>query len=161
MAEWTQAGWEAAMFQRTSHRDRTRESERPGPPWRLLVESRDPALAISDFTAFRRAGFEITLCQGPLAEASECPLLNGEPCPLATDADVVLFDLGEDCADEAHRLNVLGAMRAFRPDLPIVVRSATPLAPEAAEYTIQPTTSVAGQVDACCRAARNGAHSAR
>ena len=149
------------MFQRTSHHRRTRDSERPGAPWRLLVESRDPALAIADFTAFRQAGFEITLCQGPLMDASECPLVQGEPCPLATEADVVLFDLGEDREDEAQRLNVLGAMRAFRPGLPIVVRSATPPPPEADAFTIRPTTSVAGQVDACCRAVANGARDAR
>jgi hypothetical protein len=149
------------MFQRTSHRHPTRAGERNGPPWQLLIESRDPALAVADFTAFRHAGFEITLCQGPLVEASECPLVKGEPCPLATEADVVLFDLAGDREDEAQRLKVLGAMRASRPDLPIVVRSATPLAPEADEYTIQPTTSVAGQVDALCRAAGNGASNAR
>ncbi len=149
------------MFQRTSHHHRSGDSERHDPPWRLLVESRDPALAIADFTAFRQAGFEITLCQGPLMDASECPLVKGEPCPLATEADVVLFDLGDDREDEAQRLNVLGAMRASRPGLPIVVRSATPPPPEADAYTIRPTTSVAGQVDACCRAVANGARDAR
>jgi hypothetical protein len=150
------------MLQRTSHRHRTRdEAERRGEPCRLLVETRDPALAVSDFTAFRRAGFEITLCEGPLAEASECPLVDGEPCPLATEADLVMFDLGDDRDDAAQRACVLDAMRAFRPDLPIVVRSATPTPGTADADTIRPTTSVTGQVEALWRAVRDGARDAR
>lgn len=149
------------MYQRTSHRHETSESKRRSRRWQLLVESPDPALAISDFTAFRQAGFDITLCEGPLAEANECPLVNGEPCPLATEADVVLFDLGEDGDDAARRSRVLDAIRAFRPDLPIVVRSATAPPGTADADTIGPATSVAGQVEALCRAAaRNGARTA-
>jgi hypothetical protein len=37
-----------------------------------LVESREPGMEISNFDAFRCAGFEVTLYQGPGEEASEC-----------------------------------------------------------------------------------------
>jgi hypothetical protein len=42
---------------------------------------------------------------------------------------------------------VLAAMRATRPDLPIVVRTAEPPAEDLGVPTITPTTSIAGQVN--------------
>jgi hypothetical protein len=138
------------MFQRKVYPSRTVATGRHGPPWRLLMESPDPGLAISNFDAFRNAGFEVTVCEGPVADTRECPVVRGEPCPLMTEADVVLFDLD---SDPPRRSEVLAAMRASRPDLPIVVRSAAP-APKTANdcSTIRPTTSVGGQVSALQKA---------
>jgi hypothetical protein len=140
---------EAVMFQRTVHRSPA-VTDRRRPPWRLLVESPEPGMDISNFDAFRCAGFEVTVCGGPVADAGECPVVRGEPCPLMTDADVVLFDLD---SDPQRRSAVLAAVRATRPDLPIVVRSdASP--PESAQEcpTIRTTTSVNGQVSALQKA---------
>jgi hypothetical protein len=139
------------MFQRNVHRSPTVVTGRHRPPWRLLIESPEPGLAISNFDAFRDAGFEVTVCEGPASDAHECPAVRGEPCPLMTEADVVLFDLD---SDPLTRSQVLAAMRANRPDLPIVVRSAAP-APATADgcTTIRPTTSVGGQVSALRKAA--------
>ncbi len=137
------------MFQRTLHRSPDAGARRQ-PPWRLLFESREPGLDIANFDAFHCAGFEVTVCEGPAAHAAECPAVRGEPCPLLSEADVVLFDL--DC-DPATRPDVLAAMRAARPDLPIVVRSNAP--PEGAAQgcpTIRTTTSVNGQVSALHKA---------
>jgi hypothetical protein len=137
------------MFQRTVHRSAA-ATDRRRPPWRLLIESPEPGMDISNFDAFRCAGFEVTVCEGPAADAVECPVVRGEPCPLMTDADVVLFDLD---SDPGVRSEVLAALRANRPDLPIVVRSAAP-PPEVARGcpTIRTTTSVNGQVAALHKA---------
>jgi hypothetical protein len=138
------------MFQRKVHRSPTVVTDRRGPPWRLLVESTEPGMAISNFDAFRCAGFEVSVCGGPTADAHECPVVRGEPCPLLSEADVVLFDLDSDLP---WRSEVLAAMTASRPDLPIVVRSAAPAPTTASGYTtIRPTTSVGGQVSALQRA---------
>ena len=121
------------MFQRKVHRSSAAVPDRRGPPWQLLVESPDPVLAISNFDAFRDAGFEVMVCGGPGVDAHECPVVRGEPCPLMAAADVVLFDLdGEPPRRSemltASRSEVLAAMRANRPELPIVVMSAAPAA---------------------------------
>jgi hypothetical protein len=122
------------------------------PPWRLLIESSDPALAISGFRVYRQAGFDVSLCEGPLLDGRECPLVRGEGCPFASEADVVLFDLGDDAAP---RLAALEAIIANRPNLPIVVRANGPLPPAARRFdAILPTTSVPGQVAILRRAAR-------
>jgi hypothetical protein len=136
---------EAAMFQRTVHRIPA-ASDRRRPPWRLLVESSEAGLAIADLDTFCSAGFEVTVCAGPEVTAGECPVVRGEVCVLAADADVVLFDLD---SDPHTRSAVLAALRASRPELPVVVRSAAPPAKVArALVTIAPTTSVDGQVTA-------------
>lgn len=146
------------MFQREVHRSQAAVPDRHGPPWRLLVESPDPGLAISNFDAFRDAGFDVTVCGGPDAHAGECPVVRGEPCPLMAGADIVLFDLDGDPPRRSEvlaprRSQVLAAMRANRPGLPIVVMSAA-AAPETASgcRTIRPTTSVGGQVAALQKA---------
>jgi hypothetical protein len=125
------------------------------PPWRLLVESGDPALVISGFRAYRQAGFEVSLCEGPLIDGRECPLVRGEGCPFAAEADVVLFDLG---GNVEVRLAALQAMVATRPDLPVVIRTTGALPPAASRFdAILPTTSVDGQVAIMRRAAQRSA----
>jgi len=137
------------MFQRTVHRPHA-PADRRRPPWRLLVESTEPGLDISNFDAFRCAGFEVTVCAGPASDARECPVVRGDSCPLMSEADVVLFDLD---SDPPTRSEVLAAMRATRPDLPIVVRTALPPAEAATGCpTIRTTTSVNGQVSALHKA---------
>jgi hypothetical protein len=139
------------MFQRKVHRSPTGAAGRSRPPWHLLVESHEPGMEISNFDAFRCAGFEVTVCQGPGEEASECPIVRGEPCPLLADADVVFFDLDDE---SPQRSEVLAAMRADRPDLPIVVRSsATSSSAARGCATIGVATSVSGQVAALQKAA--------
>jgi hypothetical protein len=146
------------MFQRQVHRSRGSAPDRVGPPWQLLVESPDPLLAISNFDAFRDAGFEVMVCGGPGVDPGECPVVRGEECPLMAAADIVLFDLDGEPPRRSEMLTtsrskVLAAMRANRPELPIVVMSETP-PPEAATGcpTIRPITSVGGQVAALQKA---------
>ena len=56
--------------------------------------------------AARAAGFQVLACPGPAGAWSQCPALRGEPCPLATGADLVVDavpgDLGRSLL-EAHR----------------------------------------------------------
>jgi hypothetical protein len=140
---------EAVMFQRTPHRSPA-VADRRRPPWLLLIESTEPGLDISDFTAFRNAGFEVSVCGGPATDAAECPVVRDEPCPLLAEADVVLFDLD---SDPTTRSEVLAAMRANRPGLPVVVRSNAPPGTAAhVDPTIRATTSVNGQIAALHKA---------
>jgi hypothetical protein len=137
------------MFQRTVHPTHPTTGRRR-PPWRLLVESAEPGLDISNFDAFRCGGFEVTVCGGPVSDAGECPVVRGDSCPLMSEADIVLFDLD---SDPTRRSEVLAAMRATRPDLPIVVRSADPSVDAAPGCsTIRPTTSINGQLSALHKA---------
>jgi hypothetical protein len=63
---------------------------------RLLVEARDDALALSDFSRFHQAGFEVAWCSGPSGSSEECAVLRNEDCPLLRGADVVLHALDPD-----------------------------------------------------------------
>ena len=44
---------------------------------RVLVEDDHPALAISDFSLFEEAGFDVAFCSGPGDEPDACPVLRG------------------------------------------------------------------------------------
>jgi hypothetical protein len=137
------------MLQRKVHRSPPVVLDQTGPPWRLLVESPDPVMAVAEFDAYRRAGFDVTVCEGPADDPGECPVVHGEPCPLMAEADVVLFDLD---GDPYRRAEVLAAMRADSPELPIVVRSRAPVPAAGGCPAIRPSTSVNGQVAALQRA---------
>jgi ribosomal protein S18 acetylase RimI-like enzyme len=65
--------------------------ERP----RVLVES--PGGRWRHEQAARDAGFDVLVCPGPArGPKAHCPLLAGEPCPLASDADAVVYALRAD-----------------------------------------------------------------
>lgn len=91
---------------------------RVGHAIRLLVESDDPVLAVSDFSVFREAGILVAHCGGSGPER-RCPLLQGEPCSLVAGADVVLHRLGPDPL-------ILEALGRHHPDVPVVVVEAEP-----------------------------------
>ena len=117
---------------------------------RVLVEDDHPALAISDFSMFERAGFDVALCTGPGDDPAACPLQHGRPCPVVAGADIVLHGL-----DPA--LGIAAALRRQRPALPVVVeqhrRADGSLPPAPAGCTSLPVPcSVRGQIDALWRA---------
>jgi len=117
---------------------------------RLLIEDGHPALAISDFSLFRDAGFDVAFCSGPGDEPGACPLLRGQQCPLVAEADVVLHGL-----DPA--LGIATAIRRRRPELPVVVeqrraRAGSAGAVPAGCVPLGYPCSVSGQVDAVGRA---------
>jgi hypothetical protein len=61
------------MLQRSVHRSPPAVLDRTGPPWRLLVESPDPVMAVFDFDAYCRAGFDVTVCEGPVLQRAVSP----------------------------------------------------------------------------------------
>lgn len=81
---------------------------------RLLVEDDRPALAISDFSLFRDAGFDVAYCSGPGEDPGACPVLHGQACPLLSGADVVLHGL-----DPA--LGIAAAIQRQYPRLAVVI----------------------------------------
>lgn len=80
---------------------------------RLLIEDDHPTLVVSDYSVFRRAGFEVALCSGPSVSSGECPLLRGETCCVLEGADAVLHALPESTG-------VADAIRNSRPELDMV-----------------------------------------
>jgi hypothetical protein len=138
---------------------RTWSSPQPsGRHSRLLIEDGHPALAISDFSLFRDAGFDVAFCSGPGDEPGACPLLRGQQCPLVAEADVVLHGL-----DPA--LGIAAAIRRQRPELPVVVEQRRPEAGGAAAVPagcvpLGYPCSVSGQVDALLRAVADASREA-
>ena len=136
-------GWRNdRMFQRpASHSTR---------PLRLVVETDDPSLAISDFACFRDAGFDVAVCRGPDADVT-CPAASGGRCDLVDDADVVLNAM----RDPDDQCIVVAAIREADPTVPIVA-----IAPHRPGERVPDdciilgsTVSINGQVDALRRAA--------
>lgn len=80
---------------------------------RLLVESADAALAVSEFRMFADAGFIVAHCEGPTGSPWDCPLLRGGDCPLVAGADVILHVLEPVCG-------VLDAIKSRHPKKPVV-----------------------------------------
>jgi len=115
---------------------------------RVLIESADPTLAVSDFRAFTAAGIDVAMCHGPDRTPAECPLVRDEPCHLFAGADVVLFDQSEP------RHEVLEAGRRLHPATPVVVRGGHD-APGACP-SVPASASVQGQISALRRAALGG-----
>lgn len=117
---------------------------------RVLVETSDPALLISDFRFLVDDSFDVAICAGPGPDASRCPLLRGEACDLVAEADVVLHALDPG-------LHVPSAIKTVRPDLPVLVerprQRAGPqtLVPEGCVPLDMPC-SVGGQLEAVHRA---------
>jgi hypothetical protein len=125
---------------------------------RLLVEDSRPALAISDFSLFQDAGFDVAFCHGPGSDPGACPLLRGQQCTLVARADVVLHGLDPG-------LCVAAAIRRHRPELPVVVEQ--PRQEPGATYPVPAgclplpyPCSVRGQIDALLRAEAAARHAA-
>jgi hypothetical protein len=133
---------------------RTWSSPRPGGSRRrLLIEDGHPALAISDFSLFQDAGFDVAFCSGPGDDPHGCPLMRGEPCALIAGADVVLHGLDP-------KLGIAAAIRQKYPGLPLVVEQRRPEkgSPDAlpeGSVPLRYPCSVSGQIDAVLRALAN------
>ena len=129
---------------------------------RLLIQDDHPVLAISDFSLFEQAGFDIAYCSGPGDDLAACPLLRGQRCPLVADADAVLHGL-----DPA--LGIAAGICRQRPGMPVVIeqrrRGDNSLRPAPDGCTPLPgSSSVQGQIDSLWRvlaSRRNPSTSAR
>lgn len=134
-----------SMKQRV-HRRAWRSVGRAGHRPRVLIEDDHPALAISDLSMFKQAGFDVAFCSGPGRDLAACPLLCGRPCPILAGADAVLHGLDPG-------LGVAAAIRRHRPGVPVVAGqrrhadgSLQPV-PEGCTPQLFPS-SVKGQIDA-------------
>ena len=126
------------MKQRVPGRTWYSAAERRRP--RLLIEDDHPALEISDFAAFRDAGFDVAFCSGPGGSPESCPLLGGADCDVLAGADVVLHGLEKGLAAD---------IRWWHPELPVIVKGGTTAGGCSA---IPACCSVKGQLDAVRRA---------
>ena len=131
---------ESPMRQRKTTQTWSRSARGGAPPLRVLIESADPALAVSDFGAFTAAGIEVALCHGPDHTPAECPVVRGQPCPLAAGADVILFDVG------AFPGEILEAGRRVHAGTPVVLRGGAPGDAPAGCESLPASASVQGQV---------------
>jgi DNA-binding NarL/FixJ family response regulator len=83
----------------------------------VLVESADASAGMELTSALRKAGYGVAVCPGPM-EKERCPLTGPEGCAIAHGADVVVSSLG---LEQAEAREVLQALRARCPDVPLVV----------------------------------------
>lgn len=117
---------------------------------RVLIEDGNPALAISDFSMFERAGFDVAFCSGPQRDPSACPLLRGQRCPVVAGADAVLHGLDP-------KLGIAAAIRRQSPCTPVIVEQELgpdgrmPPVPEGCLPLVS-SCSVRGQIDALWQA---------
>jgi len=121
-------------------------------PLRVLVESQSPVAAVADYWAFRLGRMDVAVCSGPGGDADECPLVRGEPCPFAEQADAVLVELDISLPSTQR---IVAALTARHPDTSVVVEVAdgdTSLLPEGA-VSLAKTASVNEQVRVLRRAA--------
>lgn len=103
-------------------------------PWRwghprVLVEHPDEQAGLEIATGLRYAGCAVTLCTGP-QELGQCPLCELDGCAAAHDADLVVT-----CLNPEHEVGreVLEALRARCPDVPLLIETATAPGPELEE----------------------------
>jgi len=150
-AYWDGGKWGEHMKQRIRNWSGPRlTGRRP----RLVIEDEQPALAISDFSLFKEAGFDVAFCSGPGDDPAACPLMHGQPCALLAGADAVLHGL-----DPA--LGIAAAIRRQYPELPVVVDQRGGDMPAGADAAgklpagcvpLGYPCSVRGQIAAVCRA---------
>jgi hypothetical protein len=120
---------------------------------RVLVEDDRAALAISDFSTFQEAGFDVAFCSGPGSSPETCPLLRGEECHVLASADAVLHGLDPE-------LGIAAAIRLRHPDIPVIAEQRRGVdgnletVPEGCVPLVF-ACSVHGQVDALRRAVAN------
>lgn len=122
-------------------------------PFRLVVETDDPALVVSDFSCFRQAGFDVVVCHGPDHE-HPCPVTIGGVCEAVVQADVVLNAL----RDAGVQRTVVDAVRVMAPAVPMVVNVAPGMSGDLPDgcVALPRAASVSGQTDAVRRAAVAG-----
>jgi hypothetical protein len=118
---------------------------------RILIEDDGPALAISDFSEFWQAGFDVAFCSGPGADQASCPLLHGQQCEVLAGADAVLHGLDPG-------LGVAASIRCQLPGTPMVIKQrrladGSVQSVPAGCLPLVPDCSVRGQIEALWMAA--------
>lgn len=87
---------------------------------RVLVVHHDLDLAGQEVDSLRRLGYEVTECSGPTR--NRCPILAGQTCDLAEDADVLVYDVWASGDADGSR-TLIENIRRIHPDTPVVLTS--------------------------------------
>jgi hypothetical protein len=85
---------------------------------RALVVHHDIDLADQEAESLRRLGYDVEQCSGPSGGA--CPVLNGDICVLAGDADVLIYDAWAS-GDIDGSGALISGLRQLHPEIPIVL----------------------------------------
>ena len=93
---------------------------------RVLVVNHDIDLADQEVDSLRRRGYEVAECLGPIG--AHCPVLAGQVCSLAENADVLVYDAWATGEPEGAQRLIEG-LRTLHPEVPIVL-SAPGIEPE-------------------------------
>ena len=91
---------------------------------RVLVENRDVGVGDAIKRFLEAQGCEVAVCEGPDGiPRGRCRVVFEEDCALAAGADVIVHGLNPDYPEHAE---VLRALRAKHPEVPVVVEVPTP-----------------------------------
>lgn len=85
---------------------------------RVLVVHHDIDMADQEVDSLRRRGYEVSQCAGPAA--TRCPVLAGDTCVLAEEADVLVYDAWATGEPEGAQRLIEG-LRELHPDIPVVL----------------------------------------
>lgn len=85
---------------------------------RALVVHHDIDLADQEVDSLRRMGYQVEQCSGPTANT--CPIFNGDACPLAARADVLVYDAWAS-GDIDGSTELVEGLRRLHPRVPIVL----------------------------------------
>ncbi|HEX4821401.1 MAG TPA: hypothetical protein VFV00_14450 [Acidimicrobiales bacterium] len=84
-----------------------------------LVETADPYPTVLDCLPLVDAGYDVVVCAGPQADQL-CPALDGLPCPLVREVDIVINAVKDPVTQAA----VADGIRRSAPDVAVVVIAA-------------------------------------
>jgi hypothetical protein len=85
---------------------------------RVLVVNHDIDLADQEADSLRRQGYEVEQCSGP--GSYSCPVMHGEPCPVADRADVLVYDVWAS-GEMGGAQRLIEGLRELHPDIPVVL----------------------------------------
>jgi len=119
---------------------------------RVLMVYHDADIADIEADELRHAGYEVDRCAGPIG-GNPCPVLHGDACWQVEEADVLVYDTWE--AEARGEGNLVDALRAIHPDIPLVLTSSRPAASgtDAGGVAYAPTrASLASAIEEALRA---------
>ncbi len=87
---------------------------------RVLVVHHDIDISDQEVDSLRRMGYQVQQCTGPTY--NRCPILAGQPCDLADNADVLVYD-GFASGDSDGSRALIDRLREIHPDKPVVLTS--------------------------------------
>ena len=79
----------------------------------VLIETEEPYALVPECRPLLDSGYQVILCAGPRADQT-CPVLDGLPCPLVSEADIVINAV-DDRATQAAIAEALRAQNGYVP----------------------------------------------